>query len=63
MLRSESQLKNQLGEPATRYNVGSEEIWRWQCSCLAVRLGNDSLQWSPCEHHRPDDWPGFPEDR
>jgi hypothetical protein len=63
MLRSESQLNQELGEPESRYNVTGEEIWRWPCSCLAVRLTDDTFQWSPCEHHRPTDWAGFREER
>jgi hypothetical protein len=64
MLRSETQLRQQLGEPCNRYdvNVDSEEIWRWKCSCLAVRVEPETLKWSPCDMHRPTDWAGFREE-
>lgn len=63
MLRNESQLKHDLGEPERRYNVSTAnddpEVWRWRCSCLAVRISQEGFQWSPCEAHRPTDWGGW----
>jgi hypothetical protein len=63
MLRNEPQLKNDLGEPESRYYVdtgdGDPEVWRWHCTCLAVRISSEGFHWSPCETHRPTDWGGW----
>jgi len=59
MVRNESQLKDELGEPSSRYDIpGEHEIFRWKCSCLAVRIDGRTVRWSPCELHRPPDWIG-----
>lgn len=65
MLRKESHLIEELGEPSSRNRVDDEEseVWRWPCLCLAVRLLGEDFQWLPCERHRPSDWEGWQPDR
>lgn len=61
MFRNEPQLLRDLGQPAQRYSVSDDgiEVWRWPCSCLAVRISDDGFQWAPCDQHRPTDWGGW----
>jgi hypothetical protein len=55
MLRRQSELRELLGEPSSRYNVSGKvaQIWRWPCSCLAIPIFDDHFQWMPCDVHRP----------